>query len=141
MEASTPCSASPATALQADAEDGAVPDDPLEALRCSMDHLQDAAYVRAMFTRFGMPTVLTLLDDLVGTGERSDVHAALLFSEYAIRFGLAGRDFAEAYIRSRLPGAIRQQVFAPDYTVRHLAVHAVMPLETIVAPGYGKGEW
>lgn len=58
----------------------------------------------------------------------NDVHDALLFSEYAIRFGLAARDFADAYVRSELPAVIRRQIYAPDYTVRHLAVHAVSRL-------------
>lgn len=128
MEPSEYPPASGPTAPPAREEPGVVPDDPREAIRDFMDHLQDRAYVRALLARFGTPTVLALLADLVRAGERDDVNVALLLAENAMRFGLATRDFADAYRRSDLPAVIRQQVYAPDYTVRHLAVHAASRL-------------
>jgi hypothetical protein len=109
-------------------EEVAVADDAPEAIRCYIDHVHDRTYVRATFTRFGMPTLLTLLEELLRSGEHGQVQAALLFTEDTIRFGLAPRAFADAFRRSRLPGLILQLVYAPDFTVRHLAVHAASRL-------------
>jgi hypothetical protein len=42
--------------------------------------MQDRAYVRAIFSRFSTTAVLALLEDMVRSGERSEVHLALLFT-------------------------------------------------------------
>jgi hypothetical protein len=42
-----------------------------------------------------------------------------------LSFGLAPIEFWHAYRRSDLLSIVRQQVYAPDYQVRHLAIHAL----------------
>jgi hypothetical protein len=87
--------------------------------------MHDAAYVRAVFAGAGTASVLALLEEMVRGGDRSDVSAALLFTQDGIVFGLAPRDFWIAYQGSGLLAAIREGLYAGDYSARHEAIYAV----------------
>jgi hypothetical protein len=99
-----------------------------EAIRVYIDHLQDGAYVSAIFNKVNTSTVLALLADMLRGGERNDVGHGLLFTEDAILFRLAPPEFADEYVASDLLEVVRAQIYAPDYSVRHLAVHALSRL-------------
>src|SRR6266852_3930801 len=72
-----------------------------EAIRGYIDHLNDVAYVRAVFAIADVPAIGAVLEHMIRHGDRSDVRDALLFTEDVIRFGMHF-DFASWFGHSPL---------------------------------------
>jgi hypothetical protein len=108
--------------------------DPRQQIRDYVDHLEDTAYVRAVFAAAGVSGVAGLLVAMLRGGDRDAALAAGLFLRDAVLFGMAP-DFALALPRTGVFPALRANLYVPDYAVRRDSVYTIGKLTVRTTAG------
>src|SRR5579859_1219424 len=89
-----------------------------------IDHLQEGAYVAAVFVEAPMAEIDRLLASMLRSGNREEVGHANLFMQDAVMFGFSP-EFARYLPRSSALRALRENIRAEDYFSRHQSLHTL----------------
>jgi len=93
-------------------------------IRWYPDHLEDVAYVRAIFAAAGLAGVAGRLAAMLRSADRDEALAAMAFLRDAVNYGMAPA-FARAWPRTAVVPALRAALRAPDFAVRRGAVYTI----------------